>query len=253
MARIAESRVSDKREPELDLGWRVWVVTLAAAILPQVPTQLGGGLLPVMGVTLLACVPMGFIGFGASVRVWRALIGASVMALVPLASIGLVDSPLFGPVVTGTVDTASSHRWASAYRLTGAVVRSDLAGETEIVSGDGGNHRSVMRYRATPVVAIGWGTGQPVRVWLVDVHHEPARAYAGGADVTVTRLVGWADDGGRAVRAVARRDGLATVPADVLLVQPVDDPAAVWWTGWLTLSAVAAVAGGVWTLLRRFG
>jgi hypothetical protein len=95
----------------------------------------------------------------------------------------------------------------------------------------------------TPVLSA---RGGPARIWLVD---EDGRAYHGGTTLTVARLVGWAAADEATVRTVARRDGL-DVPADVLLVRPIDDPGAVWWTGWLKLAALAGAGGGAWMLLQ---
>lgn len=250
MPRISQSQIRD--EQATDLHWLGWAASLAAVLLPQIPAQLDAGLWAVLGVVALTGVAMAAVGFGASRRTWRAVVGLVVMVAVPFVSVALVDTPLFGRVVTGTADTAPHHRWASAYRLTGAAVRPDLAGVATTVS-DTGRGRSVVSRTVTPVVATGWATDLPVRIWLVDDNGRPSPAYPRGAELPVARLVGWADtDRRRAVQTVARREGL-TVPADVLLVRPVDDPAAVWWSGWLKLSAVAAAAGGTWTLLRRLG
>jgi hypothetical protein len=179
---------------------------------------------------------------------WVAVVGLVVMAVMPFASAAIVDTTLFGPVVTGTVDTAPLHRWASADRLADAVVRPDLAGAVTTVANNGHGGTSTATVVVTPVLSAGGG---PARIWLVD----DGRAYYGGTALTVARLVGWAAADQATVRTVARRDGL-DVPADVLLVRPVDDPAAVWWTGWLKLAALTGAAGGAWMLLqwidRRF-
>src|SRR5262245_1448872 len=145
-----------------------WAAALTAVLLPQVPTQLDAG----DGVVLAVVMLVGLVGvaiaavwLGVARHMWIAVVGLVVMAVMPFASAAIVDTPLFGPVVTGTVDTAPLHRWASAYRLTDAVVRPDLAGAvtTHAYNGHGGT--STVTVVVTPVLSAGGG---PARIWIVD-------------------------------------------------------------------------------------
>jgi hypothetical protein len=228
-----------------------WAAALTAVLLPQIPTQLDAGpglILAVAVLGALMMVAMAAAGIAVAQRVWIPVVGLILMPVMPFASAAIVDTPLFGPVVTSTVDTAPLHRWASAYRLTDAVVRPDLAGGVSIHGTDGRGRWTTAYVFVTPVLSAGGG---PARIWLLN---DDGRAYQGRTNLTVARLVGSAGDQ-ETVQMVARRNGL-DVPADVLLVRPVDDPGAVWWTGWLKLAALAGAAIGAWMLLqwnrRRF-
>lgn len=185
---------------------------------------------------------IGFRGAAGSV------VGIFVLALPLFVAPTVVDSPLIGGVAEGPVPLASRAWWATGFRLTDAVARTDLKASHVLVTPRGrrGGGGWPVTYSAAPVVPRGWTPSEPVHFWLVAQSGTLDPGDWTEASTSGIRL-GQDDLRNEAIAAIARKAGLVSADSRVLIRWRAD-PGERVTSAWLSLGMIIGVAAIAWTV-----